>query len=347
MDYSQFKGKPFQVISKLGVRYTGIFDHISQEDQTICLSQVYSHGTENRPTARKMPGSTTTLGWVRFHTESIEALALVEDYVPPGGEEPPVDPILASISQSAPGAASPQTSQAPPVQPPAQTQAQASTSIPVARHELPSRPNTTQSAATAIDRVQQSLSDLGIDGSRQRRPPRAPEVPDAEFDFGKSNQKFERIRQDKGKGKDGSESSDSDGLDEEPHPIVVQNGRGQDGADGGKKPTGYNKSSFFDNLSGESSRVSRAEERGRNYDTFGEAGGEENGVGRIPNRGGYGGQGQGQGRGGYGQRGGYGGDVWGGRGFGGRGRGRGGYGRGGVPSVSGGGYRGGSGYEQA
>jgi hypothetical protein len=31
--------RPFAVISKLGVRYTGIFDHISQEDQTICLSQ--------------------------------------------------------------------------------------------------------------------------------------------------------------------------------------------------------------------------------------------------------------------------------------------------------------------
>lgn len=31
--------KPFQVISKLGVRYTGIFDHISQKDQTICLAQ--------------------------------------------------------------------------------------------------------------------------------------------------------------------------------------------------------------------------------------------------------------------------------------------------------------------
>lgn len=31
--------KPFQVISKLGVRYTGVFDHINQEDQTICLAQ--------------------------------------------------------------------------------------------------------------------------------------------------------------------------------------------------------------------------------------------------------------------------------------------------------------------
>ena len=84
--------KPFQVVSKLGVRYTGIFDHISQEDQTICLSQgqcgflifrfcstlsrwlsktyglsiVYNHGTEDRSTQRKIPGSTTTLGWVRF-----------------------------------------------------------------------------------------------------------------------------------------------------------------------------------------------------------------------------------------------------------------------------------------
>ena len=68
------------MISKLGVRYTGIFDHISQEDQTICLAQgescafmfdsaltaVYNHGTEDRPTARKLAGSSTTLGWVRF-----------------------------------------------------------------------------------------------------------------------------------------------------------------------------------------------------------------------------------------------------------------------------------------
>lgn len=31
--------KPFQVISHLGIRYTGIFDHISQEDQVVCLSR--------------------------------------------------------------------------------------------------------------------------------------------------------------------------------------------------------------------------------------------------------------------------------------------------------------------
>lgn len=108
MDYSQFKGyvstlfhltdrKPFQVISKLGVRYTGIFDSISQEDQTVCLSEVYNHGTEDRPTARKLPGSNTTLGWVRFHTESINALDIVDDHRPKELQEQPVDPALAFV----------------------------------------------------------------------------------------------------------------------------------------------------------------------------------------------------------------------------------------------------------
>lgn len=31
--------KPFQVISKLQVRYTGIFQDIDQETQTLCLSE--------------------------------------------------------------------------------------------------------------------------------------------------------------------------------------------------------------------------------------------------------------------------------------------------------------------
>jgi hypothetical protein len=52
VDYQQFVGyvsfplpsrskltirKPFQVISHLGIRYTGIFDHIDQQAQTVCL----------------------------------------------------------------------------------------------------------------------------------------------------------------------------------------------------------------------------------------------------------------------------------------------------------------------
>lgn len=59
---------------------------------------VYNHGTEDRPTVRKLPGSTKSLGWVRFRTESIESLSLVENYVHPGAEpEPQEDPILASV----------------------------------------------------------------------------------------------------------------------------------------------------------------------------------------------------------------------------------------------------------
>ena len=52
VDYQQFVGyvssnglvgtklnsrQPFQVISHLGIRYTGIFDHIDQQAQTVCL----------------------------------------------------------------------------------------------------------------------------------------------------------------------------------------------------------------------------------------------------------------------------------------------------------------------
>lgn len=82
------------------MRYTGIFDSISQEDQTVCLSEVYNHGTEDRPTQRKLAGSATTLGWVRFHTESISSLDIVENHLPK--EEEQVDPALASVVRPLP-----------------------------------------------------------------------------------------------------------------------------------------------------------------------------------------------------------------------------------------------------
>lgn len=124
------------MVSKLGVRYTGIFDHISQEDQTICLAQgelpvapspifqaadpvdqcttmalkiglrlgsylgplkhsvgsVFSESSSANPITASLT--------VRS-TESIESLALVENYIPPG-EEAPIDPILASVVSSPP-----------------------------------------------------------------------------------------------------------------------------------------------------------------------------------------------------------------------------------------------------
>lgn len=125
------------MVSKLGVRYTGIFDHISQEDQTICLAQgelagalwwwdlqiadpviqcitmalkiglrlgsylgplkhsvgsVFSESLSANPIRASLT--------VRS-TESIESLALVENYIPPG-EEAPIDPILASVVSSPP-----------------------------------------------------------------------------------------------------------------------------------------------------------------------------------------------------------------------------------------------------
>ncbi|KAK8844578.1 hypothetical protein IAR55_006425 [Kwoniella newhampshirensis] len=334
VDYSQFKGKPFQVVSKLGVRYTGIFDHINQEDQTICLAQVYNHGTEDRPTARKLPGSNKSLGWVRFHTESIESLALVENYIPPG-EEAPVDPILASVSQTAPSASQPsQTSQAA-----SRPTAVASSSQRKQSYDLPAKPTGTAiSAATALDRVQRSLSELNVDERpRRSHPPRAPAVPDAEFDFTKGNEEFEKEREAFKHGGAGANGKDNDGdgveevgePEKQPHPsAIVQpispevQGRGQGGE---RKPAGYSKSSFFDGLSTGTSRVSRADERHRNYDTFGEAGGAGGPPGGA--RGGRGRGGFGGGRGGFeGGRGGF--DGGRGRGFGGGGyRGRGGYGQ--------------------
>ncbi|CAD6573593.1 MAG: hypothetical protein TREMPRED_000864 [Tremellales sp. Tagirdzhanova-0007] len=323
VNYEQFKGKPFQVISKLGVRYTGIFDHISQEDQTICLSQVFNHGTEERPTPRKLPGSTTTLGWVRFHTESIESLALVENYVAPG-EEAPIDPILASVSPTAPV-----TAKSPPAQHSPTPVSPAKTSQP--RFDLPRKPsNAAQSAATALDRVQKSLSNLSVDGPqpsrrKQSSANRPPEVPDAEFDFSKGTEQFEAEREARAgsrlNGKDKNEDGKSETSSDTGTPIeaarlrqTLPNGDGSGVGTGlERKSSAYIKNGFFDGLSGESSRVSRADERHRNLDTFGEAGGDgfEGGGGR--------------GSGGYGGRG-YGGRGYGGRGHGGRGHGgRGGY----------------------
>ncbi|WVQ76895.1 hypothetical protein IAR50_006569 [Cryptococcus sp. DSM 104548] len=350
LDYDQFKGKPFQVISKLGVRYTGIFDHISQEDQTICLAQVYNRGTEDRPTARQLPGSTKSLGWVRFRTESIESISLVENYVAPGTEpQPEEDPILASVSQDAPSSAQ---------QPP-----QRLTSPPEQRYDLPAKPSTSAiSAATALSRVERSLSELSTNDRPQRRGSnqgqygngyargygkevKQPEVPDAEFDFAKANEKFEKERGD-------VKSANVQGPvvigEVAPNPALAQTQSppsalsaslspqpSQDQASPTPAAPKYQKSSFFDNISHSTGKVSRNEERHRNLDTFGEAGGPPPGAFGGQGRGGCGGRGRGRGEFGYNggtggdQQGSYGGYGYGNRGRGGynRGGGRGGYGQ--------------------
>ncbi|ODN81305.1 hypothetical protein L198_07791 [Cryptococcus wingfieldii CBS 7118] len=347
LDYDQFKGKPFQVISKLGVRYTGIFDHISQEDQTICLAQVYNHGTEDRPTARQLPGSTKSLGWVRFRTESIDSISLVENYVVPGTEpQPEEDPILASVSQDAPSSVA---------QPP-----QHAISPAEQRYDLPAKPSTSAiSAATALSRVERSLSELSTNDHPPRRGSnqgqqgygngygrgygkevKQPEVPDAEFDFAKANERFEKERE-------AIKYASAQGPvvigEVAPNPALAQTQSppppslsaflspqpDQAGPISPPAAAKYQKSSFFDNISHSTGKVSRNEERHRNLDTFGEAGGPPPGAFAGQGRGGFGGRGRG--RGGYGgeQQGSYGGYGYGNRGRGGysRGGGRGGYGQ--------------------
>lgn len=198
------------------------------------------------------------------------------------------------------------------------------TSQPYQRHDLPAKPSQSAiSAATAMSRVERSLSELSVD-DRPRRPSRQPHarppaVPDTEFDFQKANEKF-------AKEKEALKSTDGQGavvtdLDEpvnQPHPSAIV----QSPSEGELKNAVYNKSSFFDSLSHSSSKISRNEERHRNLDTFGETGGS--GMG---SRGGYGGRGRG--RGGYNTGGGH----YNGNGYG-AGRGRGGYRRGGPQTQS-------------
>lgn len=38
----------------------------NKDGDAALIRPVYNHGTEDRPTAKKLPGSATTLGWVRF-----------------------------------------------------------------------------------------------------------------------------------------------------------------------------------------------------------------------------------------------------------------------------------------
>ena len=206
--------------------------------------------------------------------------------------------------------------------------------------------------------------------------PRAVDVPDTEFDFSKGTEKFEKERENRrGNGTEGGEGQGEDGQGVEevgepemaPHPSVVANGKpngangasgrngsgsgngngvggisehtgGANGLDGVKGSSAYNKGSFFDALTGESSRISRNEERHRNLDTFGEAGGSAGGMGYgMRGRGGYRGGGYGRGGGAAGGYGGGGGgtknDGYGGQGY--RGRGRGGGGGGGYGNRQG------------
>lgn len=164
-----------------------------------------------------------------------------------------------------------------------------------------------------MNRVQKSLSDLSVDGNRRRKPQHhvsPPAVPDAEFDFSKGNEKFQKERQamkaaatekDEDDGEDTVELGEPESA---PHPSVVAQQEEVPKAE--RKAASYNKSSFFDNISSDSSRVSRADERHRNLDTFGEAGGAQYGGGYGGHRGGHSGhRGRGRGRrggGGYGQQ---------------------------------------------
>lgn len=174
----------------------------------------------------------------------------------------------------------------------------------------------------------------------RRRKPQAPAVPDAEFDFTKGNERFQKERQAHKEAEDHKETSptdddsDDDGAVEvgepenAPHPSAIAKPAPPPAAaaTAAAKTAKYNKSSFFDTISSETSRVSRADERHRNFDTFGEAGGNAQ-FGGGP---GAGGPGAGGGmRGGAGGRGGYGyNNQRGGRG------GRGGRGRGGFNQHS-------------
>lgn len=156
-----------------------------------------------------------------------------------------------------------------------------------------------------MDRVQKSLSELSTDSGRRRKP-QAPAVPDAEFDFTKGTERFQKERQAHKEAEDDDEEEAEDDLGEpesKPHPSVVSKASADSTSNQPPRKTPvYSKSSFFDNISTDSSRVSRAEERHRNFDTFGEAGGADAG-----GRGGFGGArgGRGGAGGGRGRRGGY------------------------------------------
>lgn len=163
------------------------------------------------------------------------------------------------------------------------------------------------------------MSELNVDQGRPRRKAQPPAVPDAEFDFSKGNERFQKERQarkDQEDNKEPTPESDSVDLGEpekQPHPSAVvklpPTAIEQPKAPGpGRKTGNYTKSSFFDNISSDSSRVSRAEERHRNFDTFGEAGGQDAmGLGGGPRFGQQGGRGgmPGRGRGRGGRRGGF------------------------------------------
>jgi hypothetical protein len=137
--------------------------------------------------------------------------------------------VPATAPTAVPAAVAPAPSQAP-------LPAAASSSRSPLRHDLPSRPTgSANSAATALDRVQQSLSELSVNGAgggggaRPRRQPYAPrapgpahpiEVPDTEFDFSKGTEALEAERTarkaaggETGKGKGKSENGDNGDID--------------------------------------------------------------------------------------------------------------------------------------
>lgn len=224
----------------------------------------------------------------------------VQGWVQDQAQQKPTTPSVPPIESPAASSSGPARQAPQPPTAPAPTGAAALPPKPQASYPPPSarRPSKTE----AIDRVQQSISDLSIRaGSRQPLHATPPAVPDAEFDFASANAKFKKASAPPPiPGSVGPVNEDSDSESEATEASPVKPAAKLPA----QKPS-YNKSSFFDNISTDSSRVSRADERHRNLDTFGEAVPASALNGPQAGRGGYGYGGRGRGgRGGGGHRGG-------------------------------------------
>jgi Scd6-like Sm domain len=69
-------GEEIHVISKSEIRYSGVLKSLDTEKDSLVIGEVRSHGTEDRPSPIKVPGSAQVYEYIVFKKSNISRISL-------------------------------------------------------------------------------------------------------------------------------------------------------------------------------------------------------------------------------------------------------------------------------
>lgn len=268
---SQYIGKTISLISNKNLRYVGILENINGEDATVSLKLVRPFGTEGRMAAQGlahmevMPGA-DVYDFVVFRGTDVRDLTVLDEAIDDVKPQPYTGATYPAVPTQGAQAGPTDAPSQPPAGPGGVAPQQAAPTASLAGADSESTAETAPSP-TPASRAKPAPSATKKETSPAPVGRTEPEDASGEFDFEKSNAKFDKKS-------------------------------AQD-----QKPKYDKSSSFFDGISSSNSERTMRwnEERSLNMDTFGQEGSRGRGNWRGRGRGGRGRGGRGRGRGGRGR----------------------------------------------